>query len=192
MADFNQAYAITMNNEGGYANDSNDHGGETWRGIARNFWPSWQGWLIVDSIKSQDPASLNNALGVNEQLEQFVLAFYKVEFWDCLSLSQLDNQQIANQLFDISVNMGTGTAAKILQEAINIYTNNALTIDEKVGPLTIAAASKLDVESLFNSINNLRKERYEEIIANNPSQAVFRNSWFSRIKPFNEATQNMG
>ena len=192
MTDFNQAYAITMNNEGGYANDPNDHGGETWRGIARNFWPSWQGWSIVDNIKSQAPPSLNRALGANTQLEQLVLGFYKAEFWDCLSLSLLDNQQIADQLFDVSVNMGTGTAAKMLQEAINTYRNNSLTVDEKVGPLTITAANKLDAESLYNSINSLRKERYEGIIADNPSQAVFRNSWFSRIKPFNEGIQNMG
>lgn len=191
MTNFNEAYAITMNNEGGYADDPNDHGGETWRGIARNFWPSWQGWPIVDHIKSQAPDSLNQALAANGKLQQLVLAFYQTEFWDCISLTALECQQIANQLFDIAVNMGTGTAAKMLQEGINTLTNNSLTVDEKVGPLTIAAANKLNAEDLYNSINVLRKDRYEQIIANNPSQAEFRNSWFSRIKPFDEAAQNL-
>jgi lysozyme family protein len=39
MTDFNQAFKITMNNEGGFSDNVNDRGGETWRGIARNFWP---------------------------------------------------------------------------------------------------------------------------------------------------------
>lgn len=37
MAIFNSAFKITMGNEGGYANNPDDSGGETYAGIARNF-----------------------------------------------------------------------------------------------------------------------------------------------------------
>ena len=37
--------------------------------------------------------------------------------------------------------------------------------------------------ALYNKVNELRAQRYEQIIAANPSQAVFKNSWLSRIKP---------
>ena len=38
MANFEEAYKKTSDFEGGYVNDEDDAGGETYRGIARNFW----------------------------------------------------------------------------------------------------------------------------------------------------------
>ena len=48
MAIFNSAFQITMGNEGGYANNPADSGGETYKGIAKNYWPNWEGWTAVD------------------------------------------------------------------------------------------------------------------------------------------------
>ena len=44
MADFKVAFAKTIRFEGGYVNHKADKGGETYKGIARNFWPKWKGW----------------------------------------------------------------------------------------------------------------------------------------------------
>ena len=44
MAEFEQAYAPLRGFEGGWCNDVGDAGGETYGGIARNFFPHWQGW----------------------------------------------------------------------------------------------------------------------------------------------------
>jgi lysozyme family protein len=38
MADFKQAYQLVLQNEGGYVNDPNDPGGETYKGVARNIY----------------------------------------------------------------------------------------------------------------------------------------------------------
>jgi len=187
MASFNQAYGITMRNEGGYCNNPNDRGGETWRGIARNFWPNWTGWKIVDQIKALKPANLNTALDANATLEAQVLAFYKTNFWDTEGLDGIASQQVANQLFDTAVNMGTGVASKFLQQAINSLKANAVVVDGQVGPKTVAAANALDSLALYNAVCALRKTRYEQIIANNPSQSIFEKSWFSRIKPYDQA-----
>jgi len=185
MANFQQAFNITMGNEGGYSNNPNDHGGETYAGIASNYWPQWQGWPIVHQIIASKPANLNVALQANVQLQADVEAFYKANFWDVLSLDSLNLQQSANQLFDSGVNMGTGVAAKFLQEAINALTPNAVTVDGQVGHLTIAAANAHTDEALYNQICALRKARYMAIIAANPSQAVFEKGWLNRITPFN-------
>lgn len=40
MADFDKAHLEVMGNEGGYANNPVDAGGETYKGIARKFWPA--------------------------------------------------------------------------------------------------------------------------------------------------------
>jgi lysozyme family protein len=185
MANFQPAFNITMGNEGGYANNPNDSGGETWRGIARNYWPQWGGWPIVDQIAGTKPPNLNQALMADAPLNTMVEQFYQQNFWDTVSLSGINCQQTANQLFDIAVNMGTGIAGRILQEAINTLAPGKVTVDGMAGPLTVQAANSLNDEALYNAVCALRKQRYESIIAANPSQAVFENSWFSRIKPWN-------
>lgn len=184
MANFNQAFQITMGNEGGYANNPADPGGETWKGIARHYWPNWPGWTIVDQVMATNPSNINTALSANAQLQQLVLAFYKQNFWDTGKLDELNDQQTANQLFDSAVNMGTGIASRFLQEGVNTLKPNALTVDGVVGPATIAAANALPAESLYNAICNLRKQRYMQIIAANPSEAIFEHSWMRRIAPY--------
>ena len=42
---------MVLKHEGGYANVSGDLGGETYRGISRKNFPSWNGWEIVDEKK---------------------------------------------------------------------------------------------------------------------------------------------
>jgi hypothetical protein len=39
--------------------------------------------------------------------------------------------------------------------------------------------------TLYDKINDLRTRRDDQIIVANPSQAIFKTSWFSRIKPYN-------
>jgi lysozyme family protein len=185
MAIFIQAFKITMGNEGGYANNPNDHGGETYAGVARNFWPKWSGWPIVDQIVGQRPANLNAQLQGNSNLQAAVESFYQENFWDSVGLSALQSQQLANQLFDTAVNMGTGMAARFLQEAINALKPNTVTVDGQVGPHTIEAANAANVETLYDEVIALRRGRYLAIIQNNPSQAQFERSWFSRLTPFN-------
>jgi lysozyme family protein len=187
MAAFEQAFKITMKNEGGYSNNPHDHGGETWRGVARHFWPEWPGWKIIYDIKSVNPASLNAALAADTTLEDYVLAFYRANFWDTGSLDLINDQAVANQLFDAAVNMGAGTGAKFLQAGVNLLSPGTLAVDGKIGKLSIAAANGLNGEQLYNAICNIRKQRYEHLIAANPSQAVFKDSWFSRMPPYNEA-----
>jgi len=51
MADFNQALQMVLQNEGGYVNDPNDPGGETYKGIARKMNSNWIGWQLIDLQK---------------------------------------------------------------------------------------------------------------------------------------------
>ncbi len=191
MADFHIGHSVTMGNEGGYANNPADRGGETWMGISRNNWRTWQGWAIVDRIKAEKPASLNHALAGDEELNKLVLEFYKNNFWDCLKLDDVECQHVGNNLYDAAVNNGTGAGAKFLQKAVNAFTNDSLKVDGSIGPKTIAAANSLDKKGLYDKINELRRQKYEAIIAKDSSQAQFKHSWFSRIKPYPEVDDNM-
>jgi lysozyme family protein len=66
MSDFNTAYNLTMGIEGGYANDPNDHGGQTWKGIAQKMHPQWAGWLIIEAAKKN---------------QAFLDLFHRIRIW---------------------------------------------------------------------------------------------------------------
>lgn len=184
MADFKTAYNITMAHEGGYANNPADTGGETWKGIARKKHPDWPGWTLIDKAKHGDfPANLNSV----PNLQYFVEQFYKVKFWDYLKLDQINNQKIANELFDTSVNMGQGIAALFLQRSLNVSNRNGkdypdLQVDGAIGAITVNAVNNHPrPDQLFKLINTLQGARYIGICEANPTQEIFLTSWLSRV-----------
>lgn len=185
MAVFETAYYLTRKVEGEYAHHKSDRGGETYAGIARNKWPKWQGWALVDVAKSSPNFPAN--LITNVTLQVYVLGFYRKYFWDRNSLGLIKYQNISNELFDTGVNLGVGTAANILQEALNLTNVNGtkykdIEQDSKVGPITINTTNnhpKPDL--LLKVLNILQAERYLKILRSNPSQEIFATSWFNRV-----------
>lgn len=116
MADFNLAYPKTKGNEGGYAHIPGDTGGETYMGISRKWFPAWAGWSIVDTYKPLKPGQVIQ----NTRLMEAVKGFYKKEFWDKLNGDSIDDQLIAERLYDFGVNAGVGRSIKQIQEVLGI------------------------------------------------------------------------
>lgn len=118
MADFKTAHVKVAANEGGYVNDKNDRGGETWKGIARVMNPQWPGWKVIDSYRndSRFPAILKTL----PDLEREVLAFYKAYYWNVIKGDDLKHQEVATSLYDSAVNMGPKQAIKLAQRAAKI------------------------------------------------------------------------
>lgn len=181
MAIFSDAYKLTMHVEGGYDNDHNDPGGETFKGVARNYNPHWKGWAIIDQIKSTHPHDLDAALNANAVLLQEIMAFYKVNYWDVNQAGLINDQQLANQVFDTAVNCGTGNAAKFLQKAA------AVKVDEQVGPETIRVVNSANTAELYRKFLGYRKQYYLDIISKRPKLAEFEKSWMSRLWPYKTA-----
>ena len=118
MADFLTAYKKTSVNEGGYSNDPADKGGETWKGIARKKHPFWVGWQIIDSQKSKP--DFPKCLYKIPELEDKVQTMYKYTFWTEIKGAHINEQAIADSLYDSTVNMGPGAAIKLAQRALGI------------------------------------------------------------------------
>lgn len=170
--------------EGVYSNVPGDNGGITVWGIAYNYNKSEPLWLLVDQYRTRPgfPGNLNNA-----EIISAVTNIYKKKYWDVLKLDEVNNQQLANELFDISVNCGSRIAALFLQRSLNVLNRNGrdyadLVVDAQIGIKTISAANVFkDPRKLVKAINALQGEKYISICERNPSQEKFMNGWIERV-----------
>lgn len=199
MATFKPVLAAILRVEGLYVWDDDDSGGETWQGVAREKSPRWKGWPIIDAYRKLNPRTAlgakngnkkqlntwNKILSADVQLQILVNEFYEAEYWDVNRLDDFKDQQLAQNVADCGVNCGTGTAARMLQKAVNnSYDRMILKVDGKIGNMTIKTVNDADPKIIYNEYNILRKAYYEAIIKRKPSQAKYRRSWMSRIIPY--------
>lgn len=172
MANFAISYQKVLAGEGGYANHPADKGGETYKGIARNYHPSWQGWAIVDTMK---PLRTNQVIQ-DSALDNLVKQFYKEKFWDKIRLDDMPSQDFANFFFDFYVN-APGSAVKILQKILGV------TADGMYGNKTHAAL----LSSNLSSVYALYYEARESFYKNNSQFATFGRGWLNRLYSFPQA-----
>lgn len=162
MADFSSAFERMIVNEGGYVlhTVAGDKGGMTYAGIARNRWPQWAGWSVIDAG--------------GEPQADLVRGFYRANFWTALRLEEVNDQDVARTLFDFGVNAGVGTAAKLAQVVVGT------TPDGRIGPKSLAAINAAD-PALFLARYALAKlARYEQIVTRDRSQGKFLLGWVRR------------
>lgn len=92
--------------EGGYSNHPNDTGGKTRYGIT-------------------EKVARNYGYNGSIKMLPYELAFsiYRQRYWDTLKLDDIANiePELAKQLFDFGVHSGIATAAKTLQQLLNVF-----------------------------------------------------------------------
>ena len=119
MAKFDTEFDKLILSEGGYVNDPDDAGGETYLGISRKNNPKWVGWEIIDDIKKKyGTKNITSRLKKDVALTNSAKLLYKQNYWDVLELDDIPSQGIAHQLFDTCVNCGKTTAIRIAQQVL--------------------------------------------------------------------------
>lgn len=188
MASFDIAYKTFIQPwEGGYVNNPNDKGGETYAGIARNFHPTWSGWSYIDEIKKTRKIDTNEKFAA---IQDKVDKFYLLALWEPNNFSAINNQDVANILFDWYVNSGSnaahtkGAETYGVDEILNRDFGFKLPIDSKFDSLTIKAINAVDSTKLYNIIKRERQNFYQTLVKKNPSQSVFLKGWMARINSF--------
>ena len=198
MADFLIAYAPLKAFEGGWCKVQGDAGGETCAGIARNFFPAWPGWPLVDAAKSHPsfvagPRAFSAHLATLPALNNMITTWYRTEWWDRLGLANLP-QALASELFEQAVNLGRGGSGRYLQRLCNALNRDKqtgqplfadLAEDGAVGPKTLAAltillAKRSNEAPLVHALNCLQGAHYIGLAANNSTQRQFMDGWMKR------------
>lgn len=172
MADFIPAYHHILLNEGGYVNDPDDPGGETYKGVARASWPKWLGWHIIDLLKKQPnfPANLDTNLELREEIG----AFYLANFWNKLKCEEIREQAVAESILDFGVNAGVATSAALAQKVVGT------TPDGVIGPATIAAINKFNPDHFIAAFAVEKIRRYLAIVKKRPTSKKYFQGWVER------------
>ena len=148
MNNFEKSMPFILSAEGGYCNDSHDPGGETKYGIDKADHPD------VDIA--------------NLTVEHATTIYYS-SYWMPLGLDHIP-WPLCLYVFDCAVNQGPPTAARLLQQALNVA------IDGKIGPLTLAAANNANADQMAGFMT-LRLKRYISTV----NFGVFGTGWINRI-----------
>ena len=172
MATFTTALSRTLLYEGGYVNDPDDPGGETYKGIARNIFGKWEGWTTVDQLKRKSgfPASLDR----NQELQASIELFFRANFWDRIKGDDINDQDVANSIFDFAVNAGAGTSCALVQHVVEVEADGVM------GKNTIGALNEREPEYIMSAFTVAKIARYLSIVNRRPSSRKFFYGWVSR------------
>ena len=184
MASFEISYNITVQHtEIGYNPGIGE--AETFDGIDRSMQPGWSGWLLIDAFKrGKTVHEINVWAKNNAELQARKKMFYIKNYWDTWRLSEIVNQQIANTLFDASVNPCIDSAGKVAQKACNVVKPGSLVVDGCIGEHSISVINSLASNLLFTAINAIRSANYHHRAEITASAKQWLPVWLDRLTPY--------
>lgn len=163
-----------LKREGGYVDHADDAGGPTKYGITeaearRNGW----------------------AGAIQDITEEFARQVYRTRYWTEPGFDKIASvsPEIAEELLDTGVNMGTETASRFLQRALNALNIKGemfpdAPVDGMIGPKTISALTSFmakrsheGVEVLLKALNCLQGARYIELCEKREANESFLYGW---------------
>lgn len=161
MSDFNLAIGPTLENEGSdFVNQ--DHG----RGASK---------FGITLLTYQEIYPHATAADIEALTPETATAFYRDHWWNRYHFGQIDDQTLANKIFDLSVNDGPGTAIMWLQRSSSVNHDGIL------GPITAAAVNKLDSGLVLMRVRALAGEHYLELGKLSEENAREVPGWLARL-----------
>ena len=163
---FKKAVDFVINNEGGYVFDRNDPGGATKYGISQKAYPSFN----IKELRRED-----------------AIKIYYCDYWLKGKFEQIPDENVATQLFDLSVNLGIRATTIVLQRALRSVGINVVE-DGLLGSQTLSATffccnserTENRAKMLLAALKSEAAGYYRTIAAKNPSQQKFLNGWLNR------------
>ena len=189
MANFITAFNVTMKAEGTYNPGVGE--AETYKGIDRAQNPDWSGWADIDAIKGANPgastSTLDELFTKDKELQTNVQQFYETNYWNPMQLGTINNQQVANAIFDCNVNPCIITAARAAQMACNTVMQKSVTVDGQVGPLTLHCINSISPQLYVTALNGIRVANYYQRVSLTPADSEWLGSWLGRCIPYGAA-----
>lgn len=175
-ADIDELIEDVIAKEGGYVNHPADRGGAT-------------RWGITEAV-----ARRRGYTGEMRSLPRSdAAAIYKGLYWIAPAFDRIAEAapKLAVKLFDMGVNIGTGTASGFLQRALNALNRQArdyadIAVDRNIGAATLRALGKFlqkhdhgGEDVLLKAVEALQGAHYVRLAENRPSQETFLYGWIA-------------
>lgn len=187
MSSFEPALQYALAREGGIEEQASDPGGITKCGISLRF------------LKSLDTATLRKygiktdsenicADDVRELTTEQIKSLYKGEFWDNAPFEGINNQDIANYIFDMAIAMGISPAIKCAQRALWSTRNirESLVDDGILGSQTLQNINSTSSVYLLAAMRSERGGEYRLIAYTHPQENMDLDGWLNRS--YNQST----
>lgn len=158
-----QALNYVLQSEGGFINDPDDSGGATNKGITL---------AVFKEYKRNNHLTLEDLKNISNS---DVYDIYKKLYWDRVYADNL-NSGCDYACFDFAVNAGVARSVKLAQGVVGAN------VDGIMGPATLALCNRVDTLFFINAFSNSKREFYESIVKNKPTQEKFLKGWLNRIE----------
>lgn len=171
MANVKELAPFILKWEGGFANDPQDLGGATNKGITMGTYEQYY------RLKGYPKPTIERLKNITSEQWMDVL---KTLYWDKWKADEIKNQSVANILVDWLWASGS-YGIKLPQKVLNVP------IDGIVGSKTIAAINSRDPRELFDAIKAERVAFIDRICQSRPANIKFKKGWLNRINDFKYA-----
>lgn len=141
----------TMAEEGGYVDDPKLIDQPTNAGIT----PATLDTYDADHPNFHFPDNLEELTG--EQAEQI----YGEDYYDERLIGDIDNDRIANAVFDMGVMSNFNNVMKMVQETINQATDDKVSVDGIIGDETLNALNNIPDDKVDDFMETLKENRLE-------------------------------
>lgn len=159
---FPEALAHTLKHEGGWANNPNDPGGATMKGVTHKTYAHYLGRDVThDELRAIS--------------DEHLADIYRKRYWNACHCDELpDGLDLA--VFDTAVNTGPAQAVRLLQRLVGAPADGA------IGPKTIAAVNDYIVQhglhALIEAYTEVRQRFYRQL----PTYVHFGEGWRKRAE----------
>jgi lysozyme family protein len=157
QSNWDNAFKMMLESEGGYVNHPSDPGGMTNLGVTKRVWEEWVG-------------RESNEKEMRSLTPEMVEPLYKRKFWDACHCDLLPSG-VDYLVFDFAVNAGSGRSAKILQTAVGVPA------DGGIGPITLAAVKAQDPTELVQKFSDAKEDFYRSL----NTFETFGKGWLNRV-----------
>lgn len=171
MAKFIAAFNLTAQLENGW---TVDNGGETYAGIAFKNWKedpiAMQIYKIVKPLNLKKEEVVKN----NPTLNTLIAAFFKKNYWDKIKGDLIQNQLLANLVYDFYVN--SNSAIIIINRAVG---------GREVDYINETTLKNFNERPAFcyDAIRRARKNLYDKL-AKKPGLKKYHAGWLARLSKF--------
>lgn len=173
MANYNTAVTKVLKLEGSFQQMANDKGNYCGGKLVGTKYGIAGAYGYYEYYKKCPTLEQMKALTKDQ-----AIAIYKKLYWDRVRGNDIDNQQLAELIFDSAVNQGVSYALKNVKKDLNELGYN-FNINSGIFTDTEVSAINKSGKNLFTKFLDTRKESYS-----GSSQSSFVKGWLNRLEEF--------